>query len=269
MNGNLIKLCVMASRYSGTDDNAAGRLWKVLTAVLSFAGGQTHAQFAKAFGLESADALTVVRELTLAIEAVDEIETRVKRIPNVSHDLFLHSISPVRQALVAAIQNYDFNQWKGHLKAEYLPALLFCSDLLSKHCPEQEISQDELLTLTKVLNDLYESVFASQIDGNLKLIILEQLQNIQKSIREYRVKGVYVLKQSLSAATGQIILHSAEFQAARSTEDGALLQKFLDVLSFLDKITSVATKSKELLSPLLPVLLAYFPPLLEAAKHAH
>jgi hypothetical protein len=259
----------MSPSYSGTNDNAAGRLWKVLTAALSLNGGQTHGQLARAFGIESPDTLTIVRVLTLAIEAVDEIELRVKQIPNVTHDLYLHSITPVKGAFLAAIQNYDFNQWKsGHLRAEYLPALLFCSDLLSKHCPEQEIKQDELLTLTKVLNELYESVLASQIDDNLRLIILDQLQNIQQSIREYRVKGVYVLKKALSTATGQIILHSAEFQTALSKKDGEILQKFVDVLTFLDKITSVATKSKELLSPLLPVLLPYLPPLLEAAKNA-
>jgi len=260
----------MASSYSGTNDNAAGRLWKVLTAAQPLNGGQTHAQLARAFGLEGSDTLTVVRALTLAVEAVDEIEWRVKRMSGVTHDLFLDSIKPVREAFLAATQNYDFNQWKGsHLRPEYLKSLLFCSDLLSKHYPEKEIEQDELLTLTKVLNELYESILASQIDDNLRLIILEQLQNIQQSIREYRVKGVYVLKKALSTATGQIILHSAEFQTLNKS-DGALLQKFVDMLAFLDRITSIATKSKELLSPLLPVLLPYLPPLLEAAaKHAH
>ncbi len=258
----------MSPSYSGTNDNAAGRLWKVLTAAMRLSGGQTHPPLAKAFGIEGTpNSLTIVRALTLAIEAADEIESRVKRIPNVDHDLYLHSIAPVREGFLAAIQNYDFNQWRnGHLKAEYLPPLLFCSDLLSKHCPEQEIEQDELLTLTKALNELYEFILASQINDNLRLIILEQLQNIQRSIRDYRIKGVYVLNDALSTAAGDIILHSAEFQTALDKKDRDVLQKFVDVLTFLDKITSVATKSKELLAPLLPVLLPYLPPLLEVAK---
>jgi hypothetical protein len=250
--------------HTPKDENAAARLWRILTAAKGLQGGTTHAQLAAVFGLKVSDEMELHRSLLAATEAVDEIEWRVRRIPNQDYDLYLHSLPEVRKALTAAHQNFDFNQWKAaNLKDDYINPLMYCASLLSKVYPEEEVKQDELQQFLEEINELYESVMSSELDSEIKLIILEQLRNIQQAVHEYRVKGVYPLKKALSTAFGEIILHKQEFQEAVDKKDGGQIAKFLGVLKTLDKITFIATKSKELL---LPLVTQYVPLLLEKAK---
>src|SRR5438034_9242449 len=131
----------MSPAYTPKNDNVAGRLWNILTAAQNIAGGTTHQQLAKVFQLEgSSDTALIVRALVAAAEGVDEIEWRIRQIPNKDYPLYLHSLPQIKQAFVAATSNHDFNQWKAaYIKAENIGPLMYCAQLISEFYPEQEI----------------------------------------------------------------------------------------------------------------------------------
>ena len=254
----------MSPPYSPKNDNVAGRLWNILTAAQKLTGGTTHQQLAKAFQLASpSDTALIVRTLVAAAEGVDKIEWRIRRIPGKDYDLYLHSLPHIKEGFIAATSNRDFNQWKtAYMKAEHIGPLMYCAQLISEFYPEEEINQDELQQFLKRVDALYESVLASHLEPNIKLLILDQLQNIRQAIHEYRIKGVYILSEALERATGAIALHKAEIQEAVEQEDGDKIKDFIDKLTVLDKIISIAKNSKQLFLPLLP----FVPVLIENAR---
>jgi len=249
--------------YIPTNNNVAGRLWKILTATQSLTGGTTHPQLAKAFQLENPSDTLIVRALLLAAEGVDEIEWRIRQIPNKNYDLYLHSLPHIKQAFIAATSNRDFNQWKAaYIRSEYIGPLMFCDQLISEFYPEVEIKLDELQEFLKGVDALYEGVMASHLEPGIKRLILEQLQNLRRAVHEYRIKDVYVLSNALETAKGAIALHKAEIQEAVEHEDGDKIKDFVDKLTVLDKMISIATNSKQLFLPLLP----FVPIRIEKAK---
>ena len=73
---------------------------------------------------------------------------------------------------------------------------------------------------------------------------------------------MYILSEALERATGAIALHKAEIQEAVEQEDGDKVKDFIDHLTVLDKIISIAKNSKQLFLPLLP----FVPVLIEKAR---
>jgi hypothetical protein len=239
--------------YTPKKDNAAARLWHVLDTANSLGGGQTHAQLGKAFGLDTSDGTETVRRLLTAIDAVDEIDARIRRIPGEDHDLYLHSLPKIKRAFIAGIQNYDFNQWKsGHLSHDIIKPLLYCANLLSKYYGEDELEKAELTKLLDRVTELHQSVLQSSLNSTVKDRILESLEDIRKALKEYDIKGIHALSKALSTATGEISLHKAEFKKASEGKDGNAVNDFLKVVVSLYAMISLATKRQPLLPQNVP-----------------
>lgn len=209
----------MTPIYTVRDENAAGHLWNILTAAQGLNGGTTHPQLSKAFGLESNSGLDILRALVAAAETLDEIDARIKRIKMKDHQLFVHSIPHLKDGLLRAASNTDFNQWKGtYLKPEFLNPLMYCANRLSEAYDEQDIKKEELDAFAKKVDDLNVSLQESGLDEGLKNRILECLEIIRRAITEYRIRGINALSRSLSTATGEVVLHRSEFEQAKTRQ---------------------------------------------------
>src|SRR5260370_3116301 len=224
--------------------NAAARVHKFLKAAQNLNGATTHQQLAKAFELDQkATNIALLRTLVQATEALDEVEILVKQIPKVDHQLFLKGLDQLKAGLAAGAANTDFNQWKArYLRPEQIQPLEYCDELLSRHYPEDEIALDDLQRILKHVNEVYESVMASGLNAELKAAILELLEKIRQAVHDYRMKGVYVLKDALASATGELVLHRDEVQQAQNSEQKEEVEKVFRLLEYLDKITANATR---------------------------
>jgi hypothetical protein len=100
--------------------------------------------------------------------------------------------------------------------------------------------------LTAEVNSLYESVVASTLSPEVKLMVLQQLEIIRRAVHEYRITGIMALQNALSGAVGEIALHREEFRR----ENGQEIEQFGRILKTLDALISVAMKAKPLLAPL-------------------
>jgi len=240
--------------------NAAARLHQILATAQSLNSAGTYQQLPIAFGLrDKADTVALLRALVQAAETLDEIGTLVKKIPAANHELFLRGFDRLKAGLAAAASNTDFNQWKtNYLRPEQIQTLEYCADLLSRHYLEDEIAPADLQKILEHVAEVYESVMASGLDAELKAVILESLERIRQSVHDYRMKGVYGLKEALASATGELVLHREEVTQAANSDQKPEVDRVFHLLEYLDKITAIATRGKEMFAPLLP----YYPYLL-------
>jgi hypothetical protein len=249
----------MTPLYTVKDENSAGRLWNIMTAAQNLNGATTHTQLSKAFGIEGNDGIDLLRALVATVETLDDIDARIKRIKMRDHDLFVHSIPHLKQGFLRAASDQDFNQWKNtYLKPEFLDPLMYCANKLSETYDEQDIKKEELDAFAKRVDDLHTSVKASTLDGRVKDRILESLENIRRAISEYRIRGIAALRRSLSTATGELVLHRAEFEKAKNEPE---VKNLMEILSALYVMTLLATKQQTSLP-------AYIPFSLDTAKES-
>jgi hypothetical protein len=209
----------------------------------------------KALGVVETDNVALIRALLWAIELVDEVEYLIKGLPDRNHDLYLHAMPNVRNFLVGCTINQGFEQYKTqHLRPEWISPVMFCAEALGRLRNEEAASAEDLARLTTEVDELYQSVFESSLPPDLKSLILEQLETIRRSVHEYRIKGIYVLRRALATTVGEVVLHGDEIRQAREGASGQIIERFMKVISILDKIVSVSTKTKSLFGPLLKYL---------------
>lgn len=241
----------MSIAYSVETANPAGQLLKILTHLRNTTGGDIFTQMSSALGVSKVDPIdgkvSYIAGLAKALQLIDMVETRIKATPGLNHGLHLHTLPSLRDLFAEASQNMDFNQWKAkYLKEDLITPIIFCSDVLGKMGADEEISAENLENLSAEVNRLYESVLASSLSPEIKLIVLQQLEAIRRAIHEYRVTGIIALQEALAGAVGQVALHKEEFQH----EKGQEVERFGKVLTTLDTLISVAMKAKPLLAPL-------------------
>ena len=245
----------MSIAYSVETANPAGQLWRILNDLRGAAGGDLFVHMSSALGVSKEDKAGYVVALAKALQLIDTVETRIKATPGVNHGLHLYTLPSLRKLFAEATQNMEFNQWKGkYLREDLITPILFCSNVLGKMGADEEISAEDLEKLMAQVNRLYESVLASSLSPEVKLTVLQQLENIRRAVHEYRVIGIIALQEVLASAVGQVALHKEEFQR----EKGEEIKQFGRLLTTLDTLISVAMKAKPLLAP----LVQYIPRLL-------
>jgi hypothetical protein len=94
------------------------------------------------------------------------------------------------------------NAWEGyknHIRDEDLRALQYCSRALSKLSFEEVLSDEQIKDLKTKVEALYEDVLGStDVEPQLRRVILGHLDSIRRAIHNYRVAGIRPLAEALS-----------------------------------------------------------------------
>ena len=173
--------------------------------------------FAHAFEIPPTNVSEILLNLGQLGLAVDEVSEALRRINDTDNlEEYLESASHLKSAL--SIQNLGvaWDAYKNHLRDEDLRALRYCSKALAKKSLEVTLSDDQIKKLKDGANALYEDVLNStDLDPELRALILGHIDSILRAIHEYRIKGLRPLAEALSM-TGLTLIAVPE---AKQTED--------------------------------------------------
>jgi len=173
-------------------NNPAGRVLALLRKAKETQARTIADGFASVFEMDLTDNYGgLYRNLGLLNDNLNSIKERLQQTGN------QHFIASYEKALphlqrIFAFQN-SAQQWDGFkqtsIREQDLTTLEFCAAALSRDLPERTFSKDELAELTKKIDELWREVLASGLDKELKLTILECLDQIRQAIRDYKILG--------------------------------------------------------------------------------
>jgi hypothetical protein len=188
--------------------------------------------------------------ILLLLRTTDEAEQAIKTIEGVDLELAMRPLPQIREALKMILRKLDGNweEKRAALNRIDFTALEFCSSLLSRFKAEKVLEGAVLKELVATVDSLSSQVAESALAEELKLTILEHLQQIRKAIINYPITGSTGIYRAQEAAIGTVIVNVDLFQAAKDTEEVGKYLKFLEVLS---KAVTVG----HTLLPLAPLLL--------------
>jgi SMC interacting uncharacterized protein involved in chromosome segregation len=211
-------------------------------------------------GVDNLDA--IYRHLDALRDLIDDVERGITQIPDIKHDQYLKWL-PNLSSIISRPNLQE--QWGSQITnlQMIINALEFASERLQAYAPEPEIPQNELDAIQQEVTDLLKTLERSEtIEKSLKLILFDLLSLIQRSINEYKFRGIKGVRQQLFVVACEIQQHLPEFEKAKNAEE---VKGFFKILKRIDLLTSTALHVKELmyaaapLLPIIPALLEHLP----------
>ncbi len=152
-----------------------------------------------------------------------QISTLIKRYDDLEPRLFLGWQSELTQAFTQISFTNAFDNFASHLSDSLLITLEFCSDALSRKCPEKVVSEAELQKLRETACLLYDEVQKSDLEPVLAQYLLEHIYLVIQSVENYIFTGAAGLQYALDTAVGSVVTKN---NIARQSQQSVFGERF-------------------------------------------
>jgi hypothetical protein len=125
--------------------------------------------------------------------------------------------------------------------------LQFCAELLSSFYKEEQLSKDELESITSLIDHLFDAVLNGSLEESIRLTLLEEIERLRTALSMYKIKGAKGLKQSLQSTIGMVVANKSDLSKAVDKNKDVIDRLGL-LIDKIDSFTSKALKVHKVLS---------------------
>lgn len=234
---------------------AARRLITVLEKALATGTSDTSAQevWATVFEVDRNDGVAICRQLVVLADLLADIEQQVKGVQTTAHETYLEGLDQIR----VGFSPFNLSQQRRtaieqYITRERMARLQFCDLALMGVHGEDAISLDDLGLIDQAAKQLFDMVRESVTDTRLRTVLLEALERVRRSIAMYQIHGAKGLRESLQSLVGVAVLERDGLTATQANSPD-LLDQYGKLVVRLDKATTVALKTQELIHKAAPL----------------
>ncbi len=229
------------------ESNPAGRLHKILSEVKN-QNDKTPVKtvWATVLGIEENDVL-VTKSVVELYSLSQEIQSLIKMNDGLNHELYLSSFAQIERAFFPLNLGTQWSTVKPHLTPEALTRLQFCAEELSRFYSEESLSEEDLKDIIQKTEELFETLYKSNLPEALRLSLLEEVERIRNAINLYKIKGAKGLKEALQGTLGAVVSNQEELKEASKT-DNDVIKRLGELIEKMDSFASKALKIKKALT---------------------
>lgn len=233
------------------ENNSAARLYRILLELKALPGSIPMVEaWARVFEVDASDGALVYSNLVRLNDTLADIERDI-RLQEVDHDIYLQYFPKIRTLLSHPNLQTHLNQHSPLLGEEVLTTLQFCSEKLSKTAPEGLISAEDLALITEQVKKLGDQLASSQLNKQLKAVLLDLVESMRQAIAEFRVRGPKGLRQELFYILERLQRALPLLEESKDTPE---VRTLWDVLGKFDTITSLAVNAPTIIAGFQKVL---------------
>ena len=192
------------------------------------------------------DEIEITRAVIDLQELAKDVRILTRNIDGLNHELYLASFNTIEKAFFPLNLHAQWSQVVGKITPDSLTRLEFCAEELSKHYSEETIDTEELAEITNVVDTLSEKIGESSLPLTLRLVFIEEIENIRHSIRMYHVGGAKHVKKALQGTLGAVVANHTELKT-HSDDNAEVLKKMGELIDKLDVFTARAMKLHRIL----------------------
>jgi hypothetical protein len=234
-------------------DNPAGRLYTLQLGVKSQPpNSQMRTAWAAALGLPDSDVISIYSNLVRLNDSLSDIEKDIG-LQDVDTEIYLQHLPKLRQLLSLSNLDVTLASQIGLLNEGVLMTLQFCSERLSKTCPEKVPSEQEMFDLVQDISDLAAKLEKSDINKILKITLSELLESMRQAIAEYRIRGGRGLRQELFYVLERL---QRTIPLLNENKDVAEVKSFWGIVEKYDTLTSICVNAPAVIAGTRTALLA-------------
>jgi len=239
-------------------DNPAGRFYNLLQQAKSRPDAhQVRQVWAYVFDEDEKDDSAITRKIVELYQLGEEVKQLISMNDSVNKELYLSSFPQVERAIFPLNLNSSWQGQKQQLNDGVMTRFQFCSELLSSFYKEEQLSKDELNSITSLIDALFEAVLNGSLEESIKLTLLEEIERLRTALSMYKIKGAKGLKQSLQSTIGMVVANQADLSKA-SEKDKDVIDRLGSLIDKIDSFTAKALKVHKVLSKPYQSLLGLF-----------
>jgi len=231
--------------------NSAGRLLAILElANISGPRAKNIHVWSKVSGLSVDQRVQIYGFLVKLSELLDDTETRILAmdLPSARTNYVQNTFAALKDVLLSCNLNGYWGSSKKRIDQATLAFLEFCAFSLGE---DGTISEDELAEIYTSIGDVFKQVSDSNLNKDLKALLLRLLVSIKSAIDDYWIGGVDGIRHSCSAIIVEIKRHQ-DLLKSHSTQPW--MKKLFNMVVKLDGIVAKAIKYRKLLEYVVPKL---------------
>jgi len=225
-------------------NNPAGRLFLILQKAQKIDDQKKVKEaWADIFDLDPKNTAEILRKLGEVNKLPAVIRNNVNNLDGVNRQLHLKKLGVVERAL----SNINFNsRWQGIKKLLDEATVLsieHCSDMLSQYSNEKVLEEDDLEVLRKKVQEFKNELSGFEIDHQLSSLIYEKINDIERAIFDYELKGTASIKKEVESAFGSCFIEINVFQ--KDKKISGMFFRFLTRISTILHLSENAPALKD------------------------
>ena len=200
--------------------------------------------WAKVFEIDENDLPRIFYQLALLQELTNDVEKEIRNL-EVDHEVYLQHMARIRQGLAHPNFQSHWGAPKQLLSEAALLSLQFCAESLKRHSAENTVPADDLNSIQKEIDELFQQIANGEFNKKLKAVLLEMLEAMRRAISEYRIRGAKGLREELFTILERF---QRNFELIREHKDEPIVSAFWNVLAKYDTLTSVFDNAPQIIA---------------------
>ncbi len=229
-------------------DNPAGRFYDILNQAKAKKGELKVRQvWALVLDEDENDDSAITKKVIEVYQLGEQVKDLIKMNDGANTELYLSSFPQVERAIFPLNLNVTWSGQKQQLNDGVMTRLQFCSDLLSSTYKEETLAKEDLEVVTKLIEELFDSILSSSLEPTMRIILLEEVERLRSALSMYKINGAKGLKQSLQSTIGMVVANQEQLSDVAKT-DSNVIERLGKLIDKVDSFTAKALKIHKALS---------------------
>jgi hypothetical protein len=229
-------------------NNPAGRYYEILRLAKTKGDKLLIRQmWAQILSEDENDDSAITKKVIEVYQLGEEVKSLISMTEGVNKELYLSSFPQIEKAIFPLNLNSTWEAQKKQLNDGVMTRLQFCSELLSSIYTEEQLQEEDLEQVTKLIEELFNSVLKSSLDGEIRLTLLEEVERLRTALSMYQIKGAKGLKLSLQSTIGMVVANQAEW-AGVANSDPDVIERLRKLIDKVDSFIAKALKAHKALT---------------------
>ena len=209
-------------------------------------GGTVAVVWANTFGLNVSEVpyLAIAQTLGLVAEARAAVEAHIE---DDDKKLYVDPFDHLSGVLGSMIMDHNPQVLLDGIRASMM-SLRFCAKMVDIADERRRVDTDLVAELWDMVNELMDTVLASELPEPLRSVLYERIQAVRQAIEDFQLVGLDGLEVSLDGMVGALIRGREDLKGSKVREG------LKAVFELGQRILVSAGKAKELAEPLFKLL---------------
>ncbi len=183
--------------------------------------------------------------LSEALNLVRSCENLVQRTHAANQDLHLKQLKRVRNAIFA-VNAGSWHTFRSNFNDDFMMSPRWAAENLSNYWHEEVIQEEELASIQSEVGALIERLVASNLEPDLKTVLIASLGEVRNAIPNYRILGADEIRKAVDSNIGVVARHAESIQGISDDEDKQVVSAVLGLVSKVNQLATAALNLKAL-----------------------
>ncbi|MEX5352556.1 hypothetical protein WCE02_14535 [Pseudomonas juntendi] len=237
-------------------NNPTGRLLDILEKARRIPdNARTRDAWAQIFECEKSDTSSLLNGLAQLINLIAEAKKATERHAPGDQTIYLAPFPHIENLLSRVNFDQQWNSVKAHVNDKMISGLEFGSHMLSFSYGQSAFEQKEIQSLLEGISALLAECLETQLPDELKRFFAKNIEGLRSALIAYKISGTEGVQEEIDRIGGAIFRHRSEIENAKaSTETGAFVEKFFNLVSRINDSVQLAQNVQTIGLPMMLML---------------